>query len=71
MLVLSRKKDQRIVIAGGIVLTILEIRGDKVRVGIEAPKHVDIHREEVWQAIAAEQGDAAGHEYHNGNGATS
>ena len=54
MLVLSRKKDERIVIAGGeIVLTIVEIRGDKVRVGISAPKDISVHRGEVQDALDA------------------
>ena len=54
MLVLSRKKDDRIVIAGGeIVLTIVEIRGDKVRVGISAPKDITVHRGEVQDALDA------------------
>lgn len=47
MLVLSRKKNERIVISGGIVITVAEIRGDKVRIGIEAPADVVIDREEV------------------------
>lgn len=52
MLVLSRKKNERIVIAGGeIVLTIVEIRGDKIRIGIEAPKDISVHRGEVQDAI--------------------
>lgn len=56
MLCLSRKRDERILIDGGrIVLTVVEIRGDKVRLGIEAAKDVAIHREEVWVAIQKEQ----------------
>jgi carbon storage regulator len=52
MLVLSRKRNDRIVIAGGeIVLTVVEIRGDKVRLGIEAPKDISVHRGEVQEAI--------------------
>lgn len=52
MLVLSRKRNERIVIADGeIVLTIVEIRGDKVRVGIEAPRDIPVHRGEVQEAI--------------------
>lgn len=51
MLVLSRKKDERIVIGGGITITIVEVRGDKVRVGIDAPRDVPVHREEVAAAI--------------------
>lgn len=54
MLVLSRKKDERIVIAGGeIVLTVVEIRGDKVRLGVAAAKDISIHRGEVQDAIDA------------------
>ena len=52
MLVLSRKKNERIVIAGGIVITVVEVRGDRVRIGIEAPKEVAVHRQEVQEATA-------------------
>jgi carbon storage regulator len=56
MLVLSRKKNERVVFGEGeIVVTVVEIRGDKVRLGIEAPKDLPVHREEVFQAIAAER----------------
>jgi len=51
MLVLSRKRDERIRIAHDVVITVIEIRGDKVRLGIEAPQEVPVHREEVYQAI--------------------
>ena len=51
MLVLSRKKNQAIRINHDITLTIVEIRGDKVRVGIEAPKETPVHRSEVYEAI--------------------
>jgi len=55
MLVLSRKKNERIVIAGGIVITVVEVRGDRVRIGIEAPKEVAVHRQEVQEAIEKER----------------
>lgn len=51
MLVLSRKKDESIVINNDITIVVVEIRGDKVRLGIEAPKEVPVHRQEVFQSI--------------------
>ena len=51
MLVLSRKKDESIIIDDDIVITVVEIRGDKVRLGIEAPRNVPVHRREVYEAI--------------------
>jgi len=51
MLVLSRKLDEEIVIGDDIVIMVLEIRGDKVRLGIQAPADVPIHRQEVYEKI--------------------
>ena len=51
MLVLSRKKNESIVINDDITVVVVEIRGDKVRLGIEAPKEVPVHRREVYEAI--------------------
>src|SRR5579864_2940021 len=51
MLVLSRKKNESIVINNDVVITVVEIRGDKVRLGIVAPKEVPVHREEVYEQI--------------------
>ena len=51
MLVLSRKKNESIVINGNVTVTIVEIRGDKARIGIEAPPEVPVHRLEVYNAI--------------------
>ena len=51
MLVLSRKRDERIVIGDIIVITVVEVRGDKVRLGIEAPSEVPVHRQEVLDAM--------------------
>lgn len=53
MLVLSRKKNESIVIDERIVITVVEIRGDKVRLGIEAPRDVAIHRQEIYEALKA------------------
>lgn len=51
MLVLSRKKNESIVVNDDITIVIVEIRGDKVRLGIEAPKEIPVHRREVYDAI--------------------
>ena len=55
MLVLSRKQDEKIIIGDSITLMVISIQGDKVRLGIEAPRDVSVHREEVYQAIQREQ----------------
>ena len=54
MLVLSRKKNECIVINDNITITVVEVRGDKVRLGIVAPKEVPVHRQEVYDAIRAQ-----------------
>jgi carbon storage regulator len=59
MLILSRRTDEKIVIGDNITVTIIEVRGDQVRLGINAPKHVKVYREEVFAAISAENKAAA------------
>lgn len=56
MLVLSRKKNESIVINNDITIVVVEIRGDKVRLGVEAPKEVPVHRREVYEAIHRSEG---------------
>jgi carbon storage regulator len=51
MLVLSRNKDERIVIGDDVVITVVEVKGKKVKLGIEAPKTVSVHRQEVYNSI--------------------
>jgi len=51
VLVLSRNEGQRIMIGENIVITLVSIHGDKVRLGIDAPPEVSVHREEIWNAI--------------------
>jgi carbon storage regulator len=60
MLVLSRKKNESIVINDDITIVVVEIRGDKVRLGVEAPKEVPVHRREVFDAIRRNAAAAAG-----------
>ena len=59
MLVLSRKKNEAVIINGNIKITIVEVRGDKVRLGIDAPKDIAIHREEIADVIAKKEAAAA------------
>jgi carbon storage regulator len=59
MLVLSRQRDESIIIGDNVVVTVVDIRGDKVRLGIEAPKEVPVHRQEVYEAIKRENLRAA------------
>ncbi|MBU4204683.1 carbon storage regulator CsrA [Patescibacteria group bacterium] len=55
MLVLSRQRDQTIMIGDDIEITIVDIRGEKVRLGINCPPHIPVHRKEVWEAIKREK----------------
>jgi carbon storage regulator len=59
MLVLSRHRDESIMIGDDVVVTIVDIRGDKVRLGINAPQDVPVHRQEVYEAIQRENRRAA------------
>ena len=58
MLVLTRHANQSIMIGEDVVITVLEVRGDQVRLGIRAPRCVDVHREEVWVALRKARDDS-------------
>ena len=59
MLVLSRQRDESIIIGDDIEITVVDIRGDKVRLGVSAPKEISVHRKEVYDAIRRENRAAA------------
>lgn len=59
MLVLSRHRDESIMIGDDVVITIVDIRGDKVRLGIDAPQDIPVHRQEVYDAIKRENRKAS------------
>ncbi len=59
MLVLSRRKDETIMIGDDVEITIVDIKGDTVRVGIQAPRTISVHRKEIYEAIQAENIAAA------------
>lgn len=58
MLVLTRRLGESIVIGNDVVVTVLEVRGDQVRIGIDAPRSVQVHREEVYRAVERENAAA-------------
>ncbi|MEM6855108.1 MAG: carbon storage regulator CsrA [Planctomycetota bacterium] len=59
MLVLSRQRDETIMIGDEVEITVVDIRGDKVRLGINAPRTIQVHRKEVYDAIQQENAEAA------------
>lgn len=73
MLVLSRHRDESIMIGDDVVVTIIDIRGDKVRIGIDAPQSIPVHRQEVYEAIqrenrrASQQGQGQAQETQDGS----
>ena len=58
MLVLSRKKDEKIIIGDNIEITVVDVSGDQVQLGIDAPKEIEIHREEIYRKIEKENIEA-------------
>ena len=59
MLVLSRQKDESIIIGDDVEITIVDVRGDKVRLGINAPRNISVHRKEIYEAIQREKAQKA------------
>ncbi len=59
MLVLSRHRDETIMIGDDIEITVVDIKGDKVRIGINAPRDIQVHRKEVYEAIKRENTDSS------------
>jgi len=59
MLVLSRQRDESIIIGDNVVITVVDVRGDKVKLGIDAPREISVHRQEVYEAIQRENRQAA------------
>jgi carbon storage regulator len=59
VLVLTRRANQSIVIGNDVVVTVLDVRGDQVRIGINAPRSVTVHREEVWAELERANREAA------------
>jgi len=62
MLVLSRQKDESIIIGDDVEITIVDVRGDKVRLGINAPRSTSVHRKEIYEAIQREKAEKAAQE---------
>ncbi len=62
MLVLSRHKDEAIIIGDDIKITIVDVRGDKVRLGIDAPRSIPVHREEIYDLIQKEKAQKSAEE---------
>ncbi len=60
MLVLSRKRNERIVISGNIIITVVDLYGDRVRIGIDAPAEVSVHRQEIQDRIEQERRERDG-----------
>ena len=58
MLILSRKTNEKIIIGNDITVSIIEVRGDQVKIGVEAPRTVKVYRQEIYQAIQSENKEA-------------
>lgn len=60
MLILTRRSGEAVIVGDNVRIAVLDIRGNQVRLGVDAPREVTVHREEVYRRIVEEQGDGAG-----------
>ncbi len=67
-MVLSRQKDESIIIGDDVEITIVDVRGDKVRLGINAPRSISVHRKEIYEAIQREKAEKAAAEKKSAEG---
>jgi carbon storage regulator len=68
MLILTRRVGEAVMIGNDVTVTVLGVKGNQVRIGVNAPRDVAVHREEIFERIKREEQDVEGHAVHGGNG---